>query len=389
MMPLQAQELSDSHSAGDDAPLSFGQLYYGVNLSQAHIDIEPIEGITPATEQNVLFSKVSIGSFYANGHVDSYLVIPFRSRVDFGEVQGKFSPGIEGGYNFYLRPLGQTRQSPFVGIGLSFPNYQFFTPHGKGVKKYDIALPVYAGYGFFNQAGQFDVGVRYAYGQDDDYYFSADQQGYFNAQHPEFFVNYKYISKSKLTEVGDNVRKNDKAWRGFFGAGLSSNWFTQGHDVGTDNDISSSGYGEPITEYMLGTIYSYTENKRLILQYTQRPTDITLESYGKKTRYQMDSRSVELLWNMTRWSGMAPYVGFGVNRNKMQFTDQQQEKYSGTEQQNALLLGWDVLPDPNAHFNVRFSLRYMKQAILKDEASNQTIKFPNLEVSYVNAIWQF
>ena len=171
--------------------LSSGQFYYGASGDSVKITIDEIEGVTEADETEFVIGKLILGNFYANGHVDSYIAFPIRRTFELGDIEGKFTPGIEAGYNIYLLPLGKTGHSPFVGAALAFPNYDFFTNSGKGSRKYTVSLPVQVGYGFYDENGQIDIGFRYAYGQRGEYYFSPEQQGAFDARYAELFVNYK------------------------------------------------------------------------------------------------------------------------------------------------------------------------------------------------------
>ena len=66
--------------------------------------------------------------------------------------------------------------------------------------------------------------------------------------------------------------------------------------------------------------------------------------------------------------------------------------YQDTQAKGSFLLGWDVLPNKNANFHIRFGLRYMGKSILRDDtkkrdnmmmAEAREVKFPNLEVSYI------
>ncbi len=385
-----AQQAS-SVAVQEDA-LSFGQFYYGFSASTLRLQTDEIDGITEPASENIVVGKLLLGNFYANGHVDSYITIPFKRSFELGDVKGKFSPGIEAGYNFYLRPLGQTHHSPFLGIALSFPNYEFFTSAGKGSRKYDIALPIQLGYGFYGNKGQIDVGIRRAYGQSGDYYFSPDEETRFQAEYPELFLNYKYVTNAKITKVGADAKPPRKDWWPFLGIGLSSAWFTQGNDVhNQEKSLSASGYGQPIGEYTVGLVRAFSEekSKRLILQYSYRPINIEYKAYEKSVIYQLDSRGVELLYNPRISAGIAPFFGLGINDNKMVFTDEKGQTYQDEQQQMSVLLGWDILPNPNAGFHLRFGLRYMQEAILSVEEENKQIKFPNLEVSYVNLVWQF
>ncbi len=370
--------------------LSSGQFYYGVTGSTIKLKIDEIVDITAADETEFLVGKLLLGNFYANGHVDSYITIPFRRSFDLGDMKGKFSPGIEAGYNIYILPLGKSGHSPFIGVALSFPNYSFFTNAGKGSRKYTVALPVQVGYGFLSKYGQVDIGARYAYGQAGDYYFSPAQQGAFDARYAELFVNYKKITNAKITEVGAGALPPRKDWWLFFGLGLSSAWFTQGNDAQqTEKSLSPSSYGQPIGEVTLGMVrvFSHQRRQRLIMQYSYRPIDVKLEAYEKQVRYQQIGQGLEFLYNPFIKSGIAPFIGLGLNYNKMRFIDYDNTIYQDTQQQGSFLLGWDVLPNKNANFHLRFGARYMRHAILHDE--QRQVKFPNLEVSYVNLIWQY
>ena len=376
--------------------LSSGQFYYGASGSTVKLTIDEIDGITEADEAEFVVGKLILGNFYANGHVDSYIAFPFRRSFDIGDIKGKFTPGIEAGYNIYLLPLGKTGHSPFIGAALSFPNYDFFTNAGKGSRKYTVALPVQVGYGFFDENGQIDIGFRYAYGQAGDYYFSPEQQGSFDARYAELFVNYKKVTNAKMTEVGAGALPTRKDWWLFFGLGLSSTWFTQGNDVQQmEKSLSPSSYGQPIGELTLGAVRAFSQerSKRLIMQYSYRPVDVKLDAYEKRVRYQQIGQGLEFLYNPFVKSGFAPFFGVGLNHNKMRYTDQNDVIYQDTQQKGSFLLGWDVLPNKNANFHLRFGLRYMGESILRDEETDnieaREVKFPNLEVSYVNLIWQY
>ncbi len=392
---LQAEfayaQIDSSHKLSQPA-LSFGQFYYGVEFGSIKLRVDEMATITSAGETEFTMAKLILGTFYASGKLDSYIAVPLKRQVAVGDFKGNFSTGIEAGYRYYPLALAKNYTSPFIGAGLSFPNYTFHTAEGKGNKKYHVAFPIMAGYGFLLGNAQFDVGIRRALRQDGKYYFTSDREGYFYAESDEFFLNYKHPSHYASTK--QKKQQSDKSFSGFhpfLGLAPSVAWFTQGNDAdNTHPALSSSNYGAFMNEYVVGMVIkpeSWQGDKRLIAQFSHRPIDIDLEAYGKKFNYKMESNGVEMLWSPFMRFGLAPFIGAGITNNRMNFTDNDNQKYQGRQNQYSWVFGWDILPDFQRNFYLRFAMRYQSKVILHDHG--REIKFPNFEVNYINFVWQY
>ena len=275
-----------------------------------------MQGSAKTEKINLSLAKINIGMFYLSGRIDSYFSIPQNAEAEFSDYRGKFSTGIEGGYRYYPLKLTNSYGSPFIGLGLAFPNYHFASKHGKGVKKFGVSVPLSAGYGFLWGRGQVDIGVRYAFGQKGEYYFAPDTKRAFDAEGQEFFINYKHLTNYQTTAQQESSKDFSDYYKGlhlYATIAPSVSWFTQGRDKGNpDLALDSSGYGNFNMDYSLGVLtHLGQKNRRLMAQFSYRPIDIDLQAYGKSVNYKNDSLGVEILYNPIIMFGLAPFVGVG------------------------------------------------------------------------------
>ncbi|MEM9985659.1 MAG: hypothetical protein AAF804_11270, partial [Bacteroidota bacterium] len=146
--------------------------------------------------------RLSIGGTHFWGHCEFYVSFPLVNLLsqDIGEEsQIASSSGIETAFKVYPWRLERKKVRPFIGSGMSVPNWRLTQGEQRGAFISKTIVPLMGGLTYQRGNLLYELGGRYRLGRDQAYYLDRTQSSVFRQPRLSLFAGVRWQLETTLS----------------------------------------------------------------------------------------------------------------------------------------------------------------------------------------------
>ncbi len=321
--------------------------------------------------------RLSIGGTHFWGHCEFYVSFPLGNLLSEAISENSeiaSSSGIETALKIYPWRLERKKVRPFLGSGMSVPNWRLTQEEGRGAYLSKTIVPLMGGLTYQRGNLLYELGGRYRLGRDQAYYLDRSQSTIFQQPRFSLFAGVRWQLETTLSAeepyldgrtdaVVEYLKKNKKLSAFSLAVGPSSTFFLL-PERSTYNDaerpyLSEHKGSNVFPEFGLG-YYHYPSDAHLNLSYRSYASFIS--AYGYQQRIARRAFTLEAYKFLFDYHGFVPFIGPFISWDRWSLRESDQGTLVNDQTKQHVLpgltFGWDIRPNDAQWFILRTNLRY-------------------------------